>query len=321
MAKKFVRGVTGVDDIEKFDKTLTNVNDLISDGQNTYVHTKKGKNEFYYKVTDGVTSVKSTDSTITVEKSDDGALKLDINPQKVLEHDNLLVDYGISKTTLGNTTKLGTEYTKVPDGFDLNNLTTGYVRGNNLTNAPSTGWCFVETFGEGLYLIQKATYLKYPNTQYLRLKFNGSWIEWREQVGDKSLIDGLLSQKQNTLTNNTSIGVSGSELRQLYTLRESYIHANGVLKTHVKSVSSNTSVSTPEEEFNFIVKINKGSQSASFTLSEHDTTKFNKIMSWYGENNTVSISDCIFTLSGSNLTVTTANNIDHDYVITFSDII
>lgn len=29
MSKKFVRGVTGVDDIEKFDKSLTNVNDLI----------------------------------------------------------------------------------------------------------------------------------------------------------------------------------------------------------------------------------------------------------------------------------------------------
>lgn len=212
MAKKFVRGVTGVDDIESFDKTLTNVNDLISDGQYTYVHTKKGKNELYYKITDGVTSVNSTGGTITVEKSDDGALKLDINPQKVLEHDNLQVDYGISKTTSGNTTKLGIEYTKVPDGFDLNNLTTGYVRGNNLTNAPSTGWCFVETFGEGLYLIQKATYLNYPNTQYLRLKFNGSWIEWREQVGDKSTIDGLLAQKQNKLTALDGISIIGDTI-------------------------------------------------------------------------------------------------------------
>ena len=90
MSKKLVRGMTGVDDIESFDKTLTNVNDLISDGQNTYVHTKKGKNEFYYKVTDGVTSVNSTDGTINVKKSDDGTVNLDTNPQKVLEHDNLL---------------------------------------------------------------------------------------------------------------------------------------------------------------------------------------------------------------------------------------
>lgn len=70
MAKKFVRGVTDVDDIEKFDKSLTNVNDLISDGQNTYVHTKKGKNESYYKLTDGVKELKSTDDTLTFSKED-----------------------------------------------------------------------------------------------------------------------------------------------------------------------------------------------------------------------------------------------------------
>jgi hypothetical protein len=54
MAKKFVRGVTGVDNIDKFDKSLTNVNDIISDGQDTYVHTKKGKVESYFKLTDGL---------------------------------------------------------------------------------------------------------------------------------------------------------------------------------------------------------------------------------------------------------------------------
>ena len=322
MAKKFVRGVTGVDDIEKFDKTLTNVNDLISDGQNTYVHTKKGKNEFYYKLTDGVTSVNSTGGTIAVEKSDDGSLKLDTNPKKVLEHDNLQVDYGISKTTSGNTTKLGIEYTKVPEGFDLNNLTSGYVRGNNLTNAPSTGWCFVETFGEGLYLIQKATYLNYPNTQYLRLKFNGSWIEWREQVGDKSVIDNLLSQKQNKIENNGSIAPSGDGLRQLVTDFQTYTHTNGLLNTYSKWLSLNIQPETQiYEEAYFTIKINKGATSATFTLNENDKRKFNKLMTSYGQNNTVSISGCVLTLSGYDLTVTTANNVDNNCVITFSNII
>ena len=322
MAKKFVRGVTGVDDIEKFDKTLTNVNDLISDGQNTYVHTKKGKNEFYYKVTDGVTSVNSTGGTISVEKSDNGTVNLNTNPQKVLEHDNLQVDYGISKTTSGNTTKLGIEYTKVPEGFDLNNLTSGYVRGNNLTNAPSTGWCFVETFGEGLYLIQKATYLNYPNTQYLRLKFNGSWIEWREQVGDKSVIDNLLSQKQNKIENNGSIAPSGDGLRQLVTDFQTYTHTNGLLNTYSKWLSLNIQPETQiYEEAYFTIKINKGATSATFTLNENDKRKFNKLMTSYGQNNTVSISGCVLTLSGYDLTVTTANNVDNNCVITFSNII
>lgn len=355
MAKKFVRGVTDVDDIEKFDKTLTNVNDLVSDGKNTYVHTKKGKNEFYYKVTDGVTSVNSTGGTINIEKSDDGALKLDINPQKVLEHDNLnvgealtkvhsenttildvnpqkvlehdnlLTDYGISKTKSGNNTTLGIEYTSKDNDndFDLNNLSNGLVRSGKFLNAPQHNtWYFVSSFVEGKFTIQEAiTLVDDKNTTYRRLKKAGTWGPWREQAGDKSVIDGLLAQKQNTLQNNTSIGVSGNGLQQLYSQKQSYSHANGIFKTHVKSVSSNTSVTTPEEEFNFIVKINKGATSATFTLNEQDKTKFTNIITTYGQDNTVSISGCVFTLSGSTLTVSTSNNTSQNYVITFSDII
>ena len=70
MAKKFVRGVTGVDDIDKFDKTLTNVNDLISDGQNTYVHTKKGKVESYYNLTNNVKAITSNSNYIKIEKDE-----------------------------------------------------------------------------------------------------------------------------------------------------------------------------------------------------------------------------------------------------------
>jgi hypothetical protein len=239
-----------------------------------------------------------------------------------LEHDNLLTDYGISKTTLGNTTKLGIEYTKVPDGFDLNNLTTGYVRGTNLTNAPSTGWYFVETFGEGLYLIQKATCLNYPNTQYLRLKFDGSWIEWRERLGDKSVIDGLLAKKQNKIENNGSIAPSGDGLRQLITDYQTYTHTNGLLNTYSKWLSLNIQPETQiYEEAYFTIKINKGATSATFTLNENDKRKFNKLMTSYGQNNTLSISGCILSLSGSDLTVTTANSVDNNYVITFSNII
>ena len=215
MAKKFVRGVTGVDDIEKFDKTLTNVNDLISDGQNTYVHTKKGKNEFYYKVTDGVTSVNSTGGTISVEKSDNGTVNLNTNPQKVLEHDNLQVDYGISKTTSGNTTKLGVEYTNVEGkSFDLNNLTNGKIRASDFINAPKTGWLFVSAWSEGRYTIQRAVQLvdNDNNTTYMRRKDAGVWKEWKKQVGDKSVIDTLLEQKQNKLTTGDGLAMVGDTI-------------------------------------------------------------------------------------------------------------
>lgn len=363
MAKKFVRGVTGIEDIESYDKTLTNVNDILSDGQDTYVHTKKGKTEIYYKLTDGLKSVisynsdlitvtkddtngtvsiqpkhdtqkeqslESTRSTITIQKGTNGTsetTKVDTNPQKVLEHDNLLTDYGISKTTSGNTTKLGFEYTKVNDGFNLNNLVNGRVKGNNFINSPQeNNYFFVKSYNaynDDYNIIQEAIKLfSSTNTKYIRVKTAGSWSAWRVQVGDTSVIDGLLAQKQNTITNNTSIGVNGSGLQQLYSQRQLYtVTGKGLLKTHVKSVAQNTSVSTTEEEFNFIVKINQGVSSVNFTLNTNDTTKFTNIMNTYGSNNTVHISGCVFTLSGSTLTVSTTNNANQNYVITFSDII
>lgn len=359
MAKKFVRGVTGVDDIESFDKTLTNVNDLISDGQNTYIHTKKGKVESYYNLTENLKSITSDDSNlITVTKDDttntvtihpkhdtqkeqslestrgtisfqkggngtSATTKVETNPKKVLEHENLLTDYGISKDTSENTTKLGDEYTRIEYSFDLNNLKNGKVRGNSLINSPKDNtWFFVTGYTEFGYAIQEAKDLLSQNTTtYRRTKFNNVWGAWREQVGDKSVIDALLAQKQNTITNNTSIGVAGSGLQQLYALKQTYNVTSAMLKTHVKSVSQNTSVSSTEEEFNFIVKINQGVSSVNFTLNTHDTTKFNNIMSTYGSNNTVRISGCVFTLSGSTLTVSTTNNTNQNYVITFSDII
>lgn len=361
MGKKFVRGVTDVDDIEKFDKTLTNVNDLLSDGKATYVHTKQGKNDKYVNITDKITSItsgdkglidvsingdnnatltpkhdalkeqviESTNNTITVNRGGNGTsqtTKINTNPQKVLEHDNLLTNYGISKTKSENNTTLGLEYTRINVNvpYDLNDLLNGCVRSANFLNAPKPNtWFFVSSFSEGgWYVIQEAiTLVDDKNTTYRRTKQNNVWGPWREQVGDKSVIDNLLAQKQNTITNNTSIGVSGTELRQLYTLKQSYSHANGLLKTHVKSVSQNTSITTPEEEYNFIVKINKGAGDATFVLNDHDKIKFSNIMTSYGQNNSVRISGCTFKLSGSSLTVSTGNNVDQNYVITFSDII
>lgn len=215
MAKKFVRGVTGIEYIESYDKTLTNVNDILSDGQNTYVHTKKGKTEIYYNLTDNVKQVESADELLSITKEDD------------------------------------------------------------------------------------------------TISIANSGLATKEELGTK----------QNTLQSNSSIAFAGNTMRQLYALLQSYNVSGGILKTHVKSVSENSNVNKADEEFNFIVKINKGVSSVNFTLNTHDTTKFTNIMSAYGSNNTVNISDCVFTLSGSTLTVSTTNNTNQNYVITFSDII
>lgn len=253
MAKKFVRGVTGIEDIESYDKTLTNVNDILSDGQDTYVHTKKGKTESYYKLTDSLKSItsdnsdlititkddttntatihpkhdaqkeqsiESTRGTVSIKKGGNGTsetTKVDTNPQKVLEHENLLTDYGISKSTSGNTTKLGFEYTKVDDGFNLNNLVNGRVKGNNFINSPQeNNYFFVKSYNaynDDYNIIQEAVKLfSSSNTKYIRAKTGGSWGAWRVQVGDNSLIDGLLAQKQNKLTAGDGISFIGDTI-------------------------------------------------------------------------------------------------------------
>lgn len=360
MAKKFVRGVTGIEDIESYDKTLTNVNDILSDGQDTYVHTKKGKNESYYKLTDSLKSVisdnselitvtkddttntatihpkhdtqkeqslQSTRSTITIQKGSNGTnttTKVDTNPQKVLEHDNLLTDYGISKNTSGNTTKLGIEYTRVSDGFDLNNLLNGRVRAGEFVNGPKENtWFFVSAYSVGPYTIQRAITLKEDNNKnYIRLKDNDVWGKWREQVGEKSVIDGLLAQKQNNLTSNTSIGVlPNNQLRQLFFYVKTYTTNDNVIRINVKDLARPGSETNREEEFNFLLKIKKGETSTNFNLESQDVTRFTTVISRYGDNNSLIINGFLFKLSGSTLTVSNTANTTNNQLTSFSVIL
>lgn len=251
MAKKITRGITGIKDINKQDFDTNNVNDLLSDGQYNYIHRKKGKSEEYHNLTDNIKTISSDNTelltvtnnnktnntallspkhdaqkeqvleseraTITIKHGTNATpekTKVDTNPQKVLEHSNLLTDYGISKTTTGNTTKLGLEYTKVEDGFDLNNFENGNVRCGRFVNAPKQNtWFYVSaysnttsTFQEAFTVINNVYYL------YKRFKDDGSWGAWREQVGDKSTLDTLLAQKQNKLTAMGGISITGDSI-------------------------------------------------------------------------------------------------------------
>ena len=159
MAKKIVRGITDVKTITNQDFDTNNVNDLLSDGQYNYIHRKKGKNEEYHNLTDNIKTIssdntellsvtnynkttntatlhpkhdaqkeqllESTRDTITINHGTNGTAEkttVDTNPQKVLEHENLLTIDGISKTTTENVTTIGL---KTIDNYsgDLNELT------------------------------------------------------------------------------------------------------------------------------------------------------------------------------------------------------
>ena len=129
MAKKFVRGITDVKTINNQDFDTNNVNDLLSDGQYNYIHRKKGKNEEYHNLTDNIKTIssdntellsvtnynkttntallspkhdaqkeqvlESTRNTVTIHHGENGTAEkttVDTNPQKVLEHENLISD-------------------------------------------------------------------------------------------------------------------------------------------------------------------------------------------------------------------------------------
>ena len=129
MAKKFVRGITDVKTINNQDYDTNNVNDLLSDGQYNYIHRKKGKSEEYHNLTDNIKTLssdntellsvtnynkttntatlhpkhdaqkeqvlESTRDTITINHGTNGTAEkttVDTNPQKVLEHENLISD-------------------------------------------------------------------------------------------------------------------------------------------------------------------------------------------------------------------------------------
>lgn len=314
MAKKFVRGITDIKTITKQDFDTNNVNDLLSDGQYNYIHRKKGKSEEYHNLTDNIKTI-SSDNTELLSVTNNNKTtntatlhpKHDAQKEQLLEstRDTITINHGTNGTS--ETTKLDTNPEKV---LEHDNLTVS--DGLNKVHADTTTTITIDpkqvlfhqylTAGRGI----KVFHL--PN-----------WYGSEVSISDEFI--NTVNGKQNTLTNNTSIGVNGSGLQQLYALKQTYSVTGGLLKTHVKSVSQNTSVSTPEEEFNFIVKINQGSQNATFNLNEHDKTKFSNIITTYGTGKAVIINGFLFTLNNSTLTVSTDANTGNNHVITFSDII
>lgn len=272
--------------------------------------------------------LESTDETILISHGENGTdetTTVDVNPEKVMLNNNLQTGFGIEKTFDNDTTTLNLQPTKKDSSFDVNTFFKGKVVGNGLTHAPASGWFVYENdymdINGRAYILQTASkyMLNYelPNVKYIRTCDSGNWSSWVKQLTDES----LLAQKQNTLTSNTSIGVVGTGLRQLYTQKETYTHTNGVLKTHVKSVANSSSVSTVEEEFNFLSKINEGQTTAVFTLNQHDTAVFQYLINTYGINNEINVCNTSLALNGSQLTFGTNGTTYNPHIITFSDII
>lgn len=164
MAKKIVRGITDVKTINNQDFDTNNVNDLLSDGEHNYIHRKKkDKSEEYHNLTNNIKTIKSdntdlltvtnnnnttnsatispkhdklkeqviesTRNTIDInhaQNSTDATTKVDTNPQKVLEHDNLtgntdyvkVVHVSGEETTLINSEGISQKFGLVDTNLD-----------------------------------------------------------------------------------------------------------------------------------------------------------------------------------------------------------
>ena len=175
MAKKFVRGITDINQINQQDFDTNNVNDLLSDGEYNYIHRKKkDKSEEYHNLTDNIKTIssdntdllsvtnynktankatlhphhdalkeqviESTRNTIDVDYGENGTsetTKVDTNPQKVLEHDNLTgnTDYvKVEHITGEETTLINSE--KIQEKFSVvdTNLNSKENKLRSLTN-------------------------------------------------------------------------------------------------------------------------------------------------------------------------------------------
>lgn len=182
MAKKIVRGITDIKTINNQDFDTNNVNDLLSDGEHSYIHRKKkDKSEEYHCLTDNVKTVETTDaSLLKVTNYNKTANKVTLSPQHDdTKQDKLTAGYGVS---IENNVINAPLFTRLEIGYDLNNLNYGFVRGDQLVNAPGDSWFYIMGVTEANYGMQIAWKLKEtpdetPST-YRRDKVNNVWSEW-----------------------------------------------------------------------------------------------------------------------------------------------
>ena len=176
MAKKIVRGITDVKTITNQDFDTNNVNDLLSDGQYSYIHRKKGKSEEYHNLTDNIKTIssdntdllavtnnnktnntatlhpkhdaqkeqvlQSTRNTVTIQHGTNGTPEkttVDTNPQKVLEHEKLKTGDGLTTSFNTDETTIMFKATKKAPGTDLNTLGEGIIWGKEFAEPAPNG--------------------------------------------------------------------------------------------------------------------------------------------------------------------------------------
>ena len=276
MAKKFVRGITDVKTITNQDFDTNNVNDLLSDGQYNYIHRKKGKTEEYHNLTDNIKTIssdntellsvtnynkttntallspkhdaqkeqvlESTRDTITINHGTNGTAEkttVDTNPQKVLEHENLISDseyITLDHETDVNKTHIKTESLKQElqqlhqTKQDVLTAGTGItIQGNTISASGTTHTIQEFNLGDGYVNVIKhdVTNGDYTLTTFVFDCFDGVTTEY--------VITGELKEKlkayiyPNHIFSNGAVSISydGTNMKLINSAPTEWVHQQG----------------------------------------------------------------------------------------------
>lgn len=252
MAKKFVRGITDVKTINNQDFDTNNVNDLLSDGEHNYIHRKKkDKSEEYHNLTNNIKTIKSdntdlltvtnynnttnsatlspkhdklkeqviesTRNTIDIDYGENGTeetTKIDTNPQKVLEHENLITDEK-SGISINHETSSETTNISLSSHFKLNNVQSITSRSKQITVNTQTG-----DYGGKAFLTLSPDFVNdvenLKTTAITNITSDTPLIEFTKdgnnvELNGTALVNNI-NAKQNKLTAGSGIIIQGSTI-------------------------------------------------------------------------------------------------------------
>lgn len=355
MAKKFVRGITDIKTINNQDFDTNNVNDLLSDGKHNYIHRKKSDGtEEYHNLTNNLKTLQSDDTDLlTVTNYNNTTNSATIRPkhdsqkEQVLESTNetILISHGKNgteettnvdvnfdkvqaKLTTGNGLAIVNNQIIIRPKFDSRPRDNGLFM-SNIPNDTENSTLVSLQCDEHKY-VQIALKESSTHAMLMRYRFvvNDVASEWKLASVDHDELQSLLSQKQNTLTSNTSIGVDGTGLMQLYSYEMGYSNPmEGALNTYAKTVKKATQLTAdPKLEYHFTAQLKDGIAGMTVELEDDDVTYFTSILDSYGETSAsgkrAMINGLLFTLNGSQLTVSRdVSSTAYNQVVSFSDII
>lgn len=214
MAKRFVRGITGIRTINNQDFDTNNVNDLLADGNDNYIHRRKAdKSEEYHCLTDNIKTIKSTNSYLTVTNDNaNNTATLTVNPPAQQEY---TAGEGI---TISNR-KVSFKQVNGYSG-DLNNLDeTQFVKTTTgATNLPPN-----ETIPDGILEvirigdILKQTYTPfYSGRMYMRTannlgKANETWRDWVKVTTSTITVTAAIEPDEENTDAITTVPELGEE--------------------------------------------------------------------------------------------------------------